>query len=167
MHSIRLLALLVFCFWVAPLAAYEGPADFSVGHMVRYEADSDFESAENALKMAIGDQGLAIATESHVSDMLDRTGRDIGAERKVYVKAVNFEFCSALYSRKLMEANPDNIVFCPFIISVYSIPEEPERTFFAYRRLLAPTADEDTQAVLRSIEEVLDSIARRAVELAF
>jgi uncharacterized protein (DUF302 family) len=66
--------------------------------------------------------------------MLQRTGADIGASRQVFAQAEIIEFCSASLSRKMMEADPHNIVLCPFAISIYTLPGETDATWVAYRK---------------------------------
>lgn len=84
--------------------------------------------------MAIENRGLVINYTSHIADMLDRTGADIGAAKTVYSKAEIVEFCSAVISRRMMEMDPQNIVMCPFAISVYTLPGEQDKVWLSYRK---------------------------------
>ena len=84
--------------------------------------------------LAIEGRGLVINYVSHIGDMLERTGADIGATRQVFAKAEIIEFCSAGLSRQMMELDPHNIVLCPFAISVYTLPGETQTTWVAYRQ---------------------------------
>jgi uncharacterized protein (DUF302 family) len=93
-----------------------------------------FEETREAVTMAIEGRGLVINYVSHIGDMLDRTGADIGAKRKVFAKAEIIEFCSAGLSRQMMEADPHNIVFCPFALSIYTLPGNENTTWVSYRR---------------------------------
>ena len=57
----------------------------------------------------------------------------------------------------MMEADRHNIVFCPYIISVYSLPDEPGKVYLSYRRpeLVGNAA---SKAALKDVEKLLDSI---------
>lgn len=77
-----------------------------------------FEDATFAVENAIVGQGLVIDYVSHVGDMLNRTGADVGSDRMLFKNADVYVFCSALVSREVMEADPMNIAFCPYGIFV-------------------------------------------------
>lgn len=83
---------------------------------VRY--DGSFEDATFALESAILDRGLVIDYTSHVGDMLNRTGTDVGSETRIFEQADIMLFCSAVLSREMMEADPMNISHCPYGIFV-------------------------------------------------
>ena len=55
---------------------------------------------------------------SHVGDMLNRTGADVGSDVAIFDNAQIFLFCSAAVSRRVMEADPMNIMHCPYGIFV-------------------------------------------------
>jgi uncharacterized protein (DUF302 family) len=88
------------------------------GKMVSYPFDGSFEDATFGVESAIVDKGLVIDYVSHTGDMLNRTGKDTGSDKKLFDNADIFLFCSAVLSRKVMEADPDNIVYCPYKIYV-------------------------------------------------
>ena len=93
---------------------------------------------------------------SHVGDMLNRTGPDLGYD-KIFTKAESVEFCSALMSHRMVAADPSNLSICPFTVSAYVLKSQPDQVYVAYRRqYLAGPSDEVTKAVM----EMLDSIAR-------
>ncbi len=80
--------------------------------------DGSFDDATFAVENAIVGKGLVIDHVSHVGDMLNRTGADVGSTAKVFDNADVFLFCSAVVSREVMEADPMNIEFCPYGIFV-------------------------------------------------
>lgn len=80
--------------------------------------DGSFDDATFAVESAIVGQGLVIDHVSHVGDMLNRTGADVGSDKQIFAAADIFIFCSAKISRKVMEADPMNIGFCPYGIFV-------------------------------------------------
>ncbi|MBL8430418.1 MAG: DUF302 domain-containing protein [Dechloromonas sp.] len=95
---------------------------------------SSFADARDAVVMAIENRGLVINYVSHMADMLNRTGADLGATRQIFGQAEVIEFCSASLSRKMMELDPHNIVLCPFAISIYTLPGEKNVTWLSYRQ---------------------------------
>jgi Domain of unknown function DUF302. len=86
--------------------------------VITFDFDGSFEDATFAIESAILDRGLVIDLVSHVGDMLNRTGEDMGAETMIFEHADIFLFCSAAVSRRVMEADPMNIVHCPYSIFV-------------------------------------------------
>ncbi|WP_298934394.1 DUF302 domain-containing protein [uncultured Ruegeria sp.] len=80
--------------------------------------DGSFDDATFAVESAIVGKGLVIDSVSHVGDMLNRTGQDVGSEVTIFDDADIFLFCSAVISREVMEADPMNIEFCPYGIFV-------------------------------------------------
>lgn len=80
--------------------------------------DGSFDDANFAVENAIVNRGLVIDYVSHVGDMLNRTGEDVGSGAKIFDGANIYIFCSAVVSREVMEADPLNIEFCPYGIFV-------------------------------------------------
>ena len=80
--------------------------------------DGSFEDATFAVESAILDRGLVIDFVSHVGEMLNRTGEDVGSEKMIFKAADIFIFCSAVVSRQVMEADPMNIAHCPYGVFV-------------------------------------------------
>jgi uncharacterized protein (DUF302 family) len=93
----------------APLAAQDA---------ITYDFEGSFEDATFAVENAIVNQGLVIDSVSHVGDMLARTGEDVGSAQELFTGADIFQFCSAVVSREVMEADPLNVVHCPYSIAV-------------------------------------------------
>lgn len=86
--------------------------------VITFDFEGSFEDATFAIESAIVDRGLVIDLVSHVGDMLNRTGEDMDAETMIFENADIFLFCSAAISRRVMEADPMNIVHCPYSIFV-------------------------------------------------
>ena len=76
--------------------------------------DGSFEDATFAVESAIVGEGLVIDYVSHVGEMLNRTGGDVGSDAMIFQNADIFLFCSAVISRQVMEADPMNITHCPY-----------------------------------------------------
>lgn len=70
------------------------------------------------MESAILDRGLVIDHISHVGEMLNRTGADVGSDRNLFEAAQVFLFCSAVVSRQVIEADPMNLVHCPYGIAI-------------------------------------------------
>jgi len=129
--------------------------------VVVYPASAGIEEVIEIIKMAVVERGMLVSSTLHVSDMLNRTGKDLGFEQPVFVHAESVEFCSALMSHRTVAADPGNLVICPFTVAAYVLADNPGQVYVAYRRpFLAGDAAESTQAVV----EMLDGIAREAAE---
>lgn len=133
--------------------------------VVTYSTRARYEDVREDLRLAIQDRGLVVDHESHIQRMLERTGKDLGSDRRLYTNAQAFVFCSAALSRKSMEADPANIAFCPYSIVVYETAERPGTVHVAYRRPWRPDGSSASQAVLAEVAALLDGIAREAVGL--
>ncbi len=125
--------------------------------IVTYTTDEAFEDVIFGLENAILDQGLVIDGTSHVGEMLERTKTDVGSDVTIFLQADVYSFCSAKVSRQVMEANPMNIVFCPYDIFVAQSPDNPDETMIGYREYPA--------GEMQLVQELLDTIARSAIGL--
>jgi len=143
--------------------AAKKPAPVKTALMVTYSINEPFDIAKDNVKDALSDKGLKINTIAHISAMLKRTGKSLGNPSNIYTKAENIEFCSATVSRGTMQANPHNIIYCPYIISIYSLKADPKITFISYRRLPA-VKDAKSNKALQAVEKLLDDIAKTASE---
>ena len=85
---------------------------------ILYPYDGTFEDATFSVEDAIVSKGLVIDYRSHTGEMLERTRETVGSDVVLFDNADVFLFCSAVVSRKVMEADPMNIVHCPFSIFV-------------------------------------------------
>jgi hypothetical protein len=100
---------------------------------------------------------------ARIGAMLERTGKDIGAARRIYSEAEMLEFCSAKVSRETMDADPRNIVFCPYGIAVYALPKEPGRVYLAYRRQ-GDSGGGRAAKSLQSVDKLLADIVAEALK---
>ncbi len=146
-------------------ACAPAPQTPAAGLSTSYSKAAQFEDVRDDLKAAIENRGLVIDHTSHIHDMLERTGKDLGTTTAVYVNAESYMFCSAVVSRRTMEADPHNIVFCPYVIAVYTVLNEPDKVYVAYRRPQQPAGTPQSQASLKAVEELLDGIAREALNI--
>lgn len=144
------------------LAVAAGVARAAGTEIVTRTARGQFEDVKERVTLAIENRGLVLNYTARVGDMLERTGKDIGRPRSIYAKAEVLEFCSARLSRDTMEADPRNIVFCPYAIAIYALPQEPGTVHVAYRKLGSPGAGPPAKA-LRAVDNLLDEIVREAL----
>ena len=123
--------------------------------VVTYETDQSFDDVLFGLENAILDEGLVVDHVSHAGEMLERTRADLGSDVVLFLKADIYSFCSAALSRKVMEADPMNIRFCPYDIFVTVNPQTPETTTIGYRSF--------PEGEMKEVEALLDGIARAAI----
>ena len=156
--------LLTACEQPAPDTKQTDLDDYLKNYKVTRKIEGVFEDISEDIKGAVIDRGIKINNISHIGNMLARTGADVGSTIQIFTSdAVAIEFCSSTVSRETMEADPHNIVFCPYIISVYSLPDEPEHTYVSYRRPL-PVGDARSKASIKAVEALLEEIIIDAVE---
>ena len=125
------------------------------------KANEPFDEVRQNVEDAIIKRGLVIDYRAHIGEMLDRTAKDVGAGRKVYAHAQAMQFCSAVLSRKTMEADPANIGFCPYVVFVYALEGEPNAAYLGYRPLPVGGSP-DSQAALKAVNDLLDGIVGEA-----
>lgn len=135
----------------ACLAAALGAGAATAEDATTYPFDGSFEDAAFAVESAIVDKGLVIDYRSHVGEMLNRTGADVGSDVKIFDNADVFLFCSAVLSRKVMEADPANIAHCPYGIFV---TDRGGQVAVGYRNL--------PEGPMQEVQGLLDEIAREA-----
>lgn len=121
-----------------------------------------FEDVKSALVFAVENRGLVVSTVSHVGEMLERTGRDLGDPERIFVQGEVLEFCSAVLSRQVMEADPHTIAFCPYTIAVYVLPQEPASVYVSYRRPVLPAGHKAAQS-LEAVDRLLSEIVQEAL----
>ncbi|MEO0818816.1 MAG: DUF302 domain-containing protein [Pseudomonadota bacterium] len=138
---------------IAGLAALPVPAE--EGLLVTYPVDGSFEDGAFGVESAITDRGLVIDAVSHVGAMLNRTGSDVGSTVPLFAEADIYLFCSAVLSRRVMEADPNNIAHCPYGIILREMPDG--RVEVGYRRM--------PDGAMQEVEALLDDIAREAAGL--
>jgi uncharacterized protein (DUF302 family) len=133
--------------------------------VVSYSKKARFDDVRDDLKTAIEGRGLVVDYHSFVNRMLERTGKDVGSARKLYADAQAFVFCSAVLSRKTMEADPANVSLCPYSITVYATAQDPGTVHVSFRRPWRPDGSAASKAALKEVEALLDGIAREALGL--
>lgn len=150
----RVLVLLaMFCFPVSAMAAES--------YIVKFQTHGKFQDVRDMVAMAIEGKGLKITHSNYIADMLERTGKDLGATKQVYEFGEQMEFCSATVSRVMMEADPHAMVLCPYSISVYKIPKD-EYIYVSFRK---PPASKNPalKKALAEVEKLLTEIVKDAI----
>ncbi len=113
--------------------------------------DGSFDDATFAVESAIVGQGLVIDYVSHVGEMLNRTGTDVGSDVQIFKAADIFLFCSAVVSREVMEADPMNIAHCPYGVFV---AENEEGVLIGHR--------DYPDGAMQKVEDLLQNIVADA-----
>lgn len=157
LHTIRLLAATMLLAGASQTALADG------SHMAVFTRQGSFADVREGVEMAITGRGFVINNVSHIGEMLERTGKDLGGGKQVYLKAEALEFCSATVSRKMMEVDPDNIIFCPYIIAIYVVPEKPNEVRVSYRKTQM-VGSPASQKALTEVNELLSEIIKEAVQ---
>ncbi len=123
-----------------------------------------FADVREFAEMAITDRGMVINNVAHIGNMLERTAGDIAGAKPIYKHAEALEFCSALISRQMMEADPHNITYCPYVLAIYELVDEPGTIYVGYRRpALADDASAETRAAMARVEQLLADIVADAL----
>jgi uncharacterized protein (DUF302 family) len=129
--------------------------------VVEVTASGSFDDAKQQLVLAIENHGLVVNHESKVGEMLERTGKDLGAAKSIYVRAEVLEFCSATLSRRMMEADARLLALCPFVVGIFTLPGEPGKVHLVYRRPRLEGSGAVTQA-LQQVDQLLHEIVQEA-----
>jgi len=148
---------------VAACAALYGTAQAASADVVVRSTKGEFKEVKERVLHAIENRGLVLNYTARIGAMLERTGKDTGAARRIYGDAEMLEFCSARVSRDMMEADPRNIVFCPYSIAIYTLPKEKDRVYVAYRRP-GETGSERSVKSLRAAEKLVADIVSEALK---
>ena len=118
--------------------------------------EGEFADVRQNLADAIIGQGLVESGTSHVGEMLERTGRDLGAGKPVFGAAEVVEFCSAQLTRAMVEADPHALVNCPYRIAVYTLAGIPDTVYLAYPRPTAGGATPELEAVEALLQLIVE-----------
>lgn len=132
------------------------------GAVVVRAIDGNFQEIRERVVFAVQSQGLVVDHTAKVGGMLARTGKDLGESNQIFDDAEVLEFCSALVSRRMVEADPQLLAFCPYGIAVYTLPGKPQTTYVAYRRLVTNLTTPAQKAVLERVEALLEAIVDEA-----
>lgn len=122
-----------------------------------------FEDVKFDLTNAIIERGLVVDHTGFIGQMLERTGADVGSTKPLYRQAEYLVFCSAKLSRQMMEADPANIGFCPYVIFIYERVDKPGEIVVGFREPPLRGGSE-SQKALAAITTLLKDIVGDAVK---
>lgn len=146
--------------WLGWLAA---PTLALAQELRTYSKVAPYADVKFELETAIVGKGLNIGETGAIGRMLERTGPDVGSTTPIFKNAEFITFCSARLSRRMMEADPANIGFCPYVIFIYEAVGKPGETVVGYRRPPL-NGSEPSRKALADIDALLDSIVREATQ---
>lgn len=161
------------------------------GLWMHHTVEEEFDTIKEYIEEGITNQGLVVAHRSDVGGMLERTGKDlvekvqkathsmmemassqIGVENPIQQPNVStsafsrsevIEFCSAKLSRKMTDADPANVIFCPYSIALYTTTAQPELVHVSYLQL-SKIGSASSRTVLQEVEAMLGRIVSEATE---
>jgi uncharacterized protein (DUF302 family) len=155
----RFILALLLSYTAASMAA--NTSNFS--HI--YQTQGDFGTVRDALVSAVEGRGLKVNHINHIGEMLARTGKDLGAGTEIYLNAEQIEFCSATLSRSMMEADPNNIMICPYSIAVYNLPAQPNTIYVSYRKT-PEVKNANSRTIFKQVEQLLNDIITEGIDLS-
>ena len=123
--------------------------------------EARFTDVLDSVKSAIVGRGINVAHILPASEMLNRTAGAFGVKENIFIEAQTVEFCSAKISHHLVRANPENIVLCPFTISIYVLAKDPDHVRVSYRRPFV--IDPESAPAAQEIVELVSGIVEEAV----
>lgn len=147
--------------WMTALLPFNGSAEQVP--VTTITVAGQFEDVRDNIRQAIEGKGINIAHTLPASDMLNRTGKDFGIEKNVFLQAETVEFCSARISHLLAQANYENILLCPFTISIYVLTDDPDHVRLSWRRPFS-LGDTQSQAAVQEMVQLIESVIREATE---
>lgn len=139
------------------------PAGAAADDLFTRAKAGNFEDVKFDLTNAIVDRGLVVDYTGYIGRMLERTGADVGSTKPLYRHAEYVVFCSAKLSREMMEADPANIGFCPYVVFIYERADKPGEIVVGFRP--PPLrGSPDSQKALTAVEALLKDIVADAVK---
>jgi uncharacterized protein (DUF302 family) len=146
--------------WATIASAADSSTPAQTETVMEVTARGRFDDVKQQLVLSIENRGLIVNHESKVGEMLERTGKDLGAATRIYVRAEVLEFCSATLSRQVMEADARLLALCPYGIGIYTLPGEADSVHLAYRR---PQSEGTAAAqILQQVDRLLHEIVQDA-----
>jgi uncharacterized protein (DUF302 family) len=142
-------------------------AHSQVNYRYTISIEGTFDDVYDEFKNAIIDQGLTIDYVGNVDQMLERTSQVNSSENSkqatpVYLFAKYMQFCSSALTHRAVQANPQNLSMCPFLVFIYETTANPGHTVIGYR---PPTLSTDeaskviSQAVVLFLNGILNEVA--------
>jgi uncharacterized protein (DUF302 family) len=153
------------CVAALTVIAFAAPVPARADELVTRTKKGTFDDVRFDLGNAVIATGVAVQSEGNVAAMLGRTAADVGAVETVYNRAEFVSFCSAKYSRAMMEADATNMGFCPFVVFAYETKAKPGEIVVGYRRPLVPaTQNAAAQKAAADVDALLAKIVAETVK---
>ncbi|WP_455205659.1 DUF302 domain-containing protein [Kaarinaea lacus] len=164
-HNWPVYIVLLFCIplWAGEASSPPNTPPIANDYVIIDKVEGEFAEIKEFLLLAISEHGIKISNTSYISKMLDRTAKEVGSDKKVFIHAEAIEFCSATLSRQMMENNPHNIAFCPYIIYIYELAQQPGIIYLGYRRPFF-NASHNQDSSLAKVDEFLKNIISSVTE---
>ncbi len=143
------------------MMALASPAFSQQERPTEYIVDGKYEDVRFDLEDAIVSLGLKVDHISNVSNMLQRTAEVVPGAKQIYTTGQQFQLCSATLSRAAMQADPANIIFCPYMIYLYERVDVPGKIHIGYRKLEERGNEESVKAI-NAVNDLLDGIIKEA-----
>lgn len=137
-------------------AIFLAPCPLAAQNMSAVTMPETLDDMEFAVESAILDMGLTIDFVSHSGEMLARTREDVGSDIVLFSGATIYNFCSARVSRQVIEADINNIIYCPYSIYLYSTPNNPDETIIGHQTYPGET--------MQPANDLLDEIIASAIQ---
>jgi uncharacterized protein (DUF302 family) len=160
MEKCARVAMAMLCLLAAAILL---PARADAEELITRSKAAAFDDVKFELDNAITSRGLVVDHTGNVAGMLDRTGADVGSTKKLYRHAEYVVFCSAKLSRAMMEADPANVGFCPFVVFIYE-REDKQGEVVVGARPPPGRGDAASRAALAEVEGLLKGIVEDAVK---
>ena len=158
----RTVVAIALSVWTAvALSIDAGSALAQTETVIEVTVRGSFDDVKQQLVLAIENRGLIVNHESKVGEMLERTGKDLGAANQIYIRAEVLEFCSATLSRHVMEADARLLALCPYGVGIYTLTGEADKVHLVYRRLPWEGAGPAARA-LQQVDRLLHEIVQEA-----
>ncbi|WP_353570938.1 hypothetical protein [Candidatus Albibeggiatoa sp. nov. BB20] len=151
---LRIILLCLLSFNLQALESVESVEPISI-----YSSNETLEDVKFELENAIASKGFTLNDSLHISEMLQRTGKDLGITEPVYIGAESLSFCSAILTHKFAQSHPAYMVLCPLTMAIYTTAAEPDKTYIAFRKPML--ADKQLS---QTIEDTFNSIIHDALD---
>lgn len=119
--------------------------------------DAEFSDVVIDIENAILNKGFVIDFNGDIAKMLERTSNGSNDSQAVYKYAKFWQFCSSQFTRQMVEINPENIAYCPFVIFAYETVSDPGQVIVGFQPLVVGK-DDDTLGMTNTINAMLISI---------
>ena len=118
------------------LSIFAATSAFAAGDdVMTKDTAQPFADVSAAVEDAVINRGYKIDYHGLIGEMLKRTAEDVGATKELYSNAEFFTFCSAVLSRKVMEADAGDIAYCPYVLFLYERADMPGKITVGFRKL--------------------------------